>query len=79
MSYFNFYGGGEDILTVSHIQIWMSDATPDRIPKYSAYTLTTWYNSKVPEHTSRLLTYLSARTSVVLELIEVAEVVTKNA
>ncbi|KAI0689616.1 hypothetical protein BC835DRAFT_1368378 [Cytidiella melzeri] len=50
-----------------------------RIPRYSAHTLTKWYNSPVPEHSSRLFSYFTSRASVCLELIDVAEVVTKNA
>ncbi|KAI0348054.1 hypothetical protein BDW22DRAFT_1350202 [Trametopsis cervina] len=50
-----------------------------RIPRYSASTLTKWYNSNVPEHTSRVFSYFASRTSITLELVEVAEVVTKNA
>ena len=48
-------------------------------PWYSSRTLTQWYNSSVPEHTDRVLRYFAARTSMVLEMLDTAEVVTKNA
>lgn len=50
-----------------------------RTPWYSPKTLTEWYNSPVPEHTDRVLRYFASRTSIVLEILDVAEVVTKNA
>nr|VWO96738.1 DNA polymerase (EC [Ganoderma boninense] len=50
-----------------------------RTPWYSPRTLTEWYNSLVPEHTDRVVRYFASRTSMVLEMLDVAEVVTKNA
>ncbi|KAI0651854.1 hypothetical protein C8Q79DRAFT_935176 [Trametes meyenii] len=50
-----------------------------RTPWYSPQTLTNWYHSLVPEHACRLLRYFARRTSMVLEILDVAEVVTKNA
>ncbi|KAI0335271.1 hypothetical protein GY45DRAFT_1240755 [Cubamyces sp. BRFM 1775] len=50
-----------------------------RTPWYGPQTLTSWYYSRVPEHTSRLLRYFSQRSAMVLEILDVAEVVTKNA
>ncbi|KAI0365248.1 hypothetical protein BV20DRAFT_1039013 [Pilatotrama ljubarskyi] len=50
-----------------------------RTPWYSPQTLTDWYHSPVPEHADRLLRYFARRTSMVLEILDVAEVVTKNA
>ncbi|KAJ3553039.1 hypothetical protein NM688_g3832 [Phlebia brevispora] len=49
-----------------------------RTPRYTPSTLTQWYYSATPEHVSRLLIYYSTRTSMVLEVIEVAEIVTKT-
>ncbi|TBU65073.1 hypothetical protein BD310DRAFT_944016 [Dichomitus squalens] len=50
-----------------------------RTPWYSPRTLTEWHNSAVPGHTDRVLRYFARRTSMVLEMLDVAEVVTKNA
>ncbi|KAH9835559.1 uncharacterized protein C8Q71DRAFT_709525 [Rhodofomes roseus] len=50
-----------------------------RTPRYSPQTLTEWYYSTTPLHTANLLRYYAARTSTVLEILDVAEVVTKNA
>ncbi|KAH9849760.1 hypothetical protein C2E23DRAFT_870439 [Lenzites betulinus] len=50
-----------------------------RTPWYSPQTLTNWYQSPVPEHTDRLIRYFARRTAMVLEILDVAEVVTKNA
>ncbi|GBE80756.1 DNA polymerase zeta catalytic subunit [Sparassis crispa] len=50
-----------------------------RTPRYSARTLTEWFNSAIPNHTASVLHYFSARTSMVLELLDAAEVVTKTA
>ncbi|KAI0669901.1 hypothetical protein C8Q78DRAFT_976102 [Trametes maxima] len=50
-----------------------------RTPWYSPRTLTSWYHSSVPGHAGRLLRYFAQRTSMVLEILDVAEVVTKNA
>lgn len=56
-------------------RIWLLN----RIPQYSTETLTEWYKSDVPEHTSRVLRYLTDRTTIVLEILDEAQVVTKNA
>ncbi|KDQ63750.1 hypothetical protein JAAARDRAFT_53942 [Jaapia argillacea MUCL 33604] len=50
-----------------------------RVPRYSPATLTAWLNSDVPSHTSRVFQYFRERTSMVLEMLEAAEVVTKTA
>ncbi|CAL1695850.1 unnamed protein product [Somion occarium] len=50
-----------------------------RTPRYSSLTLTSWYHSHVPEHVSRLLRYFAQRTSMVLEIIDIAQIVTKTA
>ncbi|KAI0724555.1 hypothetical protein C8T65DRAFT_704388 [Cerioporus squamosus] len=50
-----------------------------RTPWYSPRTLTEWYNSPVPDHAARVLHYFARRTDMVLEMLEAAEVVTKNA
>ncbi|EKM61040.1 uncharacterized protein PHACADRAFT_204189 [Phanerochaete carnosa HHB-10118-sp] len=49
-----------------------------RTPRHSPGTLTEWYHSKIPEHTSRLIRYCLARATIVVEMLEVAEVITKN-
>ncbi|KZT02722.1 uncharacterized protein LAESUDRAFT_399797 [Laetiporus sulphureus 93-53] len=50
-----------------------------RTPRYSAKTLTEWYHSPHPYQTANLLRYFSIRAVTVLEILDVAEVVTKNA
>ncbi|TFK89962.1 hypothetical protein K466DRAFT_574493 [Polyporus arcularius HHB13444] len=50
-----------------------------RTPWYSPRTLTEWYNSPVPAHAARVLHYFARRTDMVLEMLDVADVVTKNA
>ena len=49
-----------------------------RTPRYSPATLSGWYRSVVPEHTARLLNYYLSRTIMVVEMVEVAEVITKH-
>ncbi|KZT65126.1 hypothetical protein DAEQUDRAFT_677323 [Daedalea quercina L-15889] len=50
-----------------------------RTPRYTSRTLTQWYYSTTPRHTASVLQYFSTRTSMVLEIMDAAEVVTKNA
>ncbi|GJE86113.1 DNA polymerase zeta catalytic subunit [Phanerochaete sordida] len=49
-----------------------------RTPRYSAGTLTEWFHSETPEHASRLLQYCMGRATMVVEMLEVAEVIAKN-
>lgn len=49
------------------------------VPKYSASTLTEWFNSPVPAQTARVLRYFMSRTCMLLEVLETVEVVTKTA
>lgn len=53
--------------------------TNSRIPRYDASTLTEWYLSNIPTHTSQLLQYMSERTAIILEILEESEFVTKTA
>ncbi|KAH7911200.1 hypothetical protein BJ138DRAFT_951686 [Hygrophoropsis aurantiaca] len=50
-----------------------------RVPRYNSSILTSWYNSSDPIHTSRMLQYFSDRTSMALEILATAEVITKTA
>ncbi|KAJ7900356.1 hypothetical protein B0H14DRAFT_3104499 [Mycena olivaceomarginata] len=50
-----------------------------RTPRYGPATLKEWYEDSVPAHTSAVLRYFSSRTSMVLEILEEAQVVTKTA
>ncbi|KAJ6509544.1 hypothetical protein C8R47DRAFT_1174181 [Mycena vitilis] len=50
-----------------------------RTPRYSHATLKEWYQDHVPGHTFTVLRYFSSRTSMVLEILEETEVVTKTA
>ncbi|KAJ7092735.1 hypothetical protein C8R44DRAFT_646516 [Mycena epipterygia] len=48
-------------------------------PRYSAATLTKWYQDSIPGHRNTVLRYFASRTSMLLELLEETEVVTKTA
>ncbi|KAH8102662.1 hypothetical protein BXZ70DRAFT_798056 [Cristinia sonorae] len=50
-----------------------------RTPRYRSSTLTSWYNSNTPEHGSRLLRYFADRTAMLIEIVDMAEIVSKNA
>jgi hypothetical protein len=52
---------------------------PYRVPYYTAETLTTWFKSTVPGQTSRVIDYFMDRTAMVLEILDEADVITKNA
>ncbi|KAI0047841.1 hypothetical protein FA95DRAFT_1492015 [Auriscalpium vulgare] len=50
-----------------------------RVPRYTPATLTEWYYSEVPAHGVRLLQHLLNRTTMVLEMLDAAETITKTA
>ncbi|KAJ7038190.1 hypothetical protein C8F04DRAFT_371528 [Mycena alexandri] len=50
-----------------------------RTPRYGPGTLKEWYQDSTPAHTFTVLRYFSSRTSMVLEVLEETEVVTKTA
>ncbi|RDB28579.1 DNA polymerase zeta catalytic subunit [Hypsizygus marmoreus] len=50
-----------------------------RFPRYSYSTLTEWYHSAVPGHLACAMRYLSDRASMLLEILEKSEVITKTA
>ncbi|KAG5647998.1 hypothetical protein DXG03_007032 [Asterophora parasitica] len=50
-----------------------------RIPRYSNGTLSDWYHSGVPSHTSCALRYFLDRTCLLLDILEQSEVLTKTA
>lgn len=50
-----------------------------RVPKYSSSTLTEWFHSESPSHTMIIMRYFMDRTSIVLRILEVTEIVTKTA
>ncbi|KAJ8702610.1 DNA polymerase zeta [Pleurotus ostreatus] len=49
-----------------------------RVPQYSRTTLTSWFNSPSAARVSRLLDYFVGRTSMVLEILEASQIVTKT-
>lgn len=51
----------------------------NRVPRYSFPTLTEWYNSTVPAHAATVMRYFSDRASMVLDILEEAQVITKTA
>jgi DNA polymerase zeta len=50
-----------------------------RIPHFSSASLTALWRSKTPEHTVRVLRYFFTRVVIYAEIIDVAEIITKNA
>ncbi|KAJ7181668.1 hypothetical protein C8R43DRAFT_869366 [Mycena crocata] len=48
-------------------------------PRYSPATLHQWYRDSIPLHTDNVLRYFSSRTTMVLEILDETEVVTKTA
>ncbi|GLB36160.1 putative DNA polymerase type-B family protein [Lyophyllum shimeji] len=50
-----------------------------RVPLYSNATLAEWYCSGVPFRTATVLRYFSDRTSMLLEILEESEVITRTA
>jgi DNA polymerase zeta len=66
-----------DFPSVSYDAAHRNDIT--RMPLYSFSTLTRWFNGGIPAHTALLLRYFFERTSVVLMILEEAEVITKTA
>ncbi|KAG6332362.1 hypothetical protein ID866_6727 [Astraeus odoratus] len=50
-----------------------------RVPHYKPSTLTEWFNSPVPAHTSRVLRYFLDRTLMNLDILEESQTVTKTA
>lgn len=53
--------------------------TNDRIPHYPSASLTALWKSKTPEHTHRVLKYYFQRVVMYMEIIDSAEIITKNA
>lgn len=49
------------------------------IPHYSSASLTALWKSKTPEHTHRVLKYWFQRVVMYVEIIDRAEIITKNA
>lgn len=50
-----------------------------RIPRYSFATLLEWFRDPISAHKALVLRYFASRTSMVLEVLEETEVVTKTA
>ncbi|KAJ7487607.1 hypothetical protein B0H11DRAFT_2157036 [Mycena galericulata] len=50
-----------------------------RTARYGPATLMEWYQDSIPGHTATVLRYFSSRTTMVLEVLEETEVVTKTA
>ncbi|PCH36835.1 DNA/RNA polymerase [Wolfiporia cocos MD-104 SS10] len=50
-----------------------------RIPRYTPKTLTEWYGSNIPYHANNVYQYFLSRVRMDLEIVSLAEVVTKNA
>ncbi|PPQ64420.1 hypothetical protein CVT26_002127 [Gymnopilus dilepis] len=69
----------ERTLTIYSFENVVFEVLRRRVPKYSHKTLTEWYLSPVPLHTSMLLQYLSMRVVTNLELLEETETITKTA
>jgi DNA polymerase zeta len=54
-------------------------ADPIRIPHYSSASLTALWKSKTPEHAVRVLRYFFTRVVIYCEVVDAAEIITKNA
>jgi hypothetical protein len=50
-----------------------------RIPHYSSASLTALWKSKTPEHAVRVLRYFFTRVVIYCEIVDAAEIITKNA
>ena len=50
-----------------------------RVPKFKPSVLTGWCRSDQPSHVAQLVRYWSAKTAMVLEMLDAAEIVTKTA
>ncbi|OCF36582.1 DNA polymerase zeta subunit [Kwoniella heveanensis BCC8398] len=50
-----------------------------RIPHYSPANLTALWRSKIPAHTNRVLKYYFQRVVIYMEIVDAAEIITKNA
>ena len=48
-------------------------------PRYSTSSLTSWYNSQYPTHVIKVLQYYVNKTSMYMEMMDAAEICTKNA
>lgn len=59
---------------------WQADLSGNfRFPKYSPSALTSWYQSKYPVHVVKVLQYFVDKTSMYMEMMDAAEICTKNA
>ena len=54
-------------------------ADPTSVPHYSAASLTALWKSKSPTHTLKVLKYFFQRVVICMEVIDRAEIITKNA
>lgn len=50
-----------------------------RVPRFSFSTLTTWFQDSTPAHTISVMRHFRERVFMVLEILDEADVVTKNA
>ncbi|KAI0033173.1 hypothetical protein K488DRAFT_48291 [Vararia minispora EC-137] len=50
-----------------------------RVPRYSYATLTEWATDGRPSDAARMLSYFRGRTTMVLEMLDIAEIMTKTA
>ena len=57
----------------------MYSAHADRIPHYPPASLTALWRSKTPEHATRVLKYYLQRAVMDIEIVDAAEIITKNA
>lgn len=48
-------------------------------PRYSTASLTSWYNSQYPTHVIKVLKHYVDKTSMYMEMMDAAEICTKNA
>jgi hypothetical protein len=62
-----------------HYHLLSSTQWVYRIPLYTAATLSEWFRSAIPAHAAKLLDYLRNRASLVLDMLDQADFITKTA
>jgi DNA polymerase zeta len=50
-----------------------------RFPRYTPATLTTWYWSPHPVRTARTMKHIAAKTTMVLQMLDASDTITKTA
>ncbi|GAA98029.1 uncharacterized protein L969DRAFT_93351 [Mixia osmundae IAM 14324] len=70
---------GELALTQYTLENLTFHVLQERTPHYTHRTLTRWYTDDSPAHTARVLQYWLRRASIDIELLDEAEIISRNA